>query len=272
MGLYRNVELSDPRYEAGGLRHLTFRSEALGRRGDVTVFVPPGCGDARGLPAVLLLHGVYNSHWAWSMQGGAHATALAMIEKGEIEPVVLLMPSDGLWGDGSGYLPHPSADYERWVMADVVGCCREALTCLGAESQLFVAGQSMGGYGALRLGAKYAAVVAAFAAHSAVTDPRQLSRYVTEPLSLYGKAAGGEEALPLYWLRKNRDHLPPFRFDCGTGDDLIGANRRLHRSLMEEGVSHVYEEFGGGHDWDYWREHIADTLRFFQSCSISVRG
>src|SRR3712207_4388095 len=119
MGLYRNVELSDPRYEAGGLRHLTFRSEALGRRGDVTIFVPPGLEGARGLAAVLLLHGVYNSHWAWSMQGGAHVKALDLIERGEIAPVVLLMPSDGLWGDGTGYLPHPAADYERWVMEDV---------------------------------------------------------------------------------------------------------------------------------------------------------
>jgi putative tributyrin esterase len=266
MGPYRNVEISDPRYEAGGLRHLTFRSEALGRRGDVTLFVPPGCEGERGLPAVLLLHGVYNSHWAWSMQGGAHVAALSLMEKGEIAPVVLLMPSDGLWGDGSGYLPQPSADYERWVMEDVVGCCRETVSCLGPESQLFVAGQSMGGYGALRLGAKYAARVAAFSAHSAVTDPRQLAPYVTEPLSLYGEAAQDEEALPLYWLKKNREFLPPFRFDCGTDDELIVANHKLHRSLTEAGISHVYEEFAGGHNWDYWREHISDTLRFLHSC------
>lgn len=271
MSGYRNVEISDPRYEAGGLRLLTFRSEALGRRGDVTVFVPPGCEGERGLPAILLLHGVYNSHWAWSMQGGAHVTALSLIEKGEIEPVVLLMPSDGLWGDGSGYLSHPSADYERWVMEDVVGCCRETLSCLGPESQLFVAGQSMGGYGALRLGAKYAGNVAAFSAHSSVTDPRQLAAYVTESLSLYGEAAQGEESLPLYWLKKNREILPPFRFDCGTGDDLIAANRRLHRSLVEAGIGHVYEEFEGGHNWEYWREHICDTLRFLQPRGLRDR-
>jgi enterochelin esterase-like enzyme len=272
MGGYRNVELSDPRYETGGLRHLTFRSEALGRRGDVTFFVPPSCENARALPAVLLLHGVYNSHWAWSMQGGAHVTALALLERGEISPSVLLMPSDGLWGDGTGYLPHQSADYERWVMDDVVGCCYDTLPCLGPDSPLFVAGQSMGGYGALRLGAKYAGRVAAFSAHSAVTDPKQLSRFVTESLSVYGEAARSEEALPLHWLKKNRDTLPPFRFDCGTDDALIFASRELHRALTDIRVSHTYEEFDGGHDWDYWREHVADTLRFFHLCMIRKSG
>jgi enterochelin esterase-like enzyme len=263
---YRNVELSDPRYETGGLRHLTFRSEALGRRGDVTIFVPPGCESARRLPLVVLLHGVYGSHWTWAMRGGAHATALALIEGGRMAPSVILMPSDGMWGDGAGYLPHPDADYERWVMDDVVGCCSEVVACVDGRSPLFLAGQSMGGYGALRLGAKYAERVAAFSAHSSVTDPRQLARYVSEPLELYGEAALGEDALPLRWMELRRDRLPPFRFDCGREDALIESNRELHRSLDGLGVGHVYEEFEGGHDWDYWREHVADTLLFFDSC------
>jgi enterochelin esterase-like enzyme len=270
MSLYQNIELSDPQYESGGLRQLTFRSEKLGGRGDVTLFVPPGCENSTGLPAVLLLHGVYNSHWAWSMQGGAHIVALRLMESGEIDPVVLVMPSDGLWGDGTAYLPLASGNYEQWVMEDVVGCCREVVPCLEPDSPLFIAGQSMGGYGALRLGAKYAEQVTAISAHSPVTDLSQLLSYVKEPLSAYGKAAVSHEALPLYWLEKNREILPPFRFDCGTGDELIAANRELHRSLYEKEISHIYEEFDGCHDWNYWREHISDTFRFFNSCMTST--
>jgi len=265
MSRYQNVELSAPRYEIAGLRYLTFRSEALGRRGDVTLFIPPGCESESGLPAVLLLHGVYNSHWAWSMQGGAHTTALAMIEQGEIDPIVLIMPSDGLWGDGSGYLPHSSGDSEKWVMEDVVGCCSEVVPCLSQHSRLFIAGQSMGGHAALRLGSKYASLVAGFSAHSSVTELKHLLPFVQEPLSAYGEVAKSIESLPLYWLKKNCAILPGFRFDCGTHDELIQANRELHRSLEEAGISHVYEEFEGTHDWEYWREHIADSLRFFNS-------
>jgi len=30
-----------------------------------------------------------------------------------------------------------------------------------------------------------------------------------------------------------------------------------------EGIPHEYEEFPGGHTWDYWERHLQDTLRFF---------
>ncbi|NBO04020.1 MAG: esterase family protein, partial [Betaproteobacteria bacterium] len=46
-------------------------------------------------------------------------------------------------------------------------------------------------------------------------------------------------------------------------DELIGANRILHGQLQAAGIPHTYEEFPGGHEWPYWTEHIADTLRFF---------
>jgi S-formylglutathione hydrolase FrmB len=61
----------------------------------------------------------------------------------------------------------------------------------------------------------------------------------------------------------SRDRLPPLRFDCGTEDTLIGVNRQLHQQLDEAGIAHTYEEFPGAHSWEYWNEHLADSLKFF---------
>ena len=61
---FATVELSDPRFERDGLRVVTVKSAALGRRGDVSVYVPPGGSEP--LPLVILLHGVNGSHWSWS--------------------------------------------------------------------------------------------------------------------------------------------------------------------------------------------------------------
>ena len=266
MSLYRNVELSDPRYETNHLRHLTFNSLALKGRGDVTIFVPPGCEREDRLPVALLLHGVHGSHWSWSMKGGAHLTALNLIEKQLIEPIVLVMPSDGLRGDGSGYIAHADADYEQWIMQDVIGCVTEVIPCLDSRSTLFIAGLSMGGYGALRLGAKYAERVGGFSGHSSITQPGQLARFTGEPLTFYREALEREDADPLYWMKKHRENLPPFRFDCGTNDALIEDNRELHQSLVELNIPHQYFEFEGEHNWTYWQKHIADTLRFFEVC------
>jgi hypothetical protein len=124
---FATIDLSDPVYEWEYLRFLTFKSPVLRGRGDVTLFVPPDSENAQNLPMVVLLHGVYGSHWNWALKGGAHRTALEMIISGEIPPMVLVMPSDGLWGDGSGYVPHTTTDYEAWIVEDVIDCITVAL-------------------------------------------------------------------------------------------------------------------------------------------------
>ena len=85
MALLPIIETPDPRFRsADGLLPVTFKSDAIRGRADVTLFVPSAARQMNDVPLVLLLHGVYGSHWAWSLSGGAHQTATRMIESGEI--------------------------------------------------------------------------------------------------------------------------------------------------------------------------------------------
>lgn len=256
---FRTIRVSDPRFERDGLRIVTVKSKALQGRGDLSLYVPTEC--PQNVPVVLLLHGVYGSHWSWSMGGGAHLTAARLIAAGEMRPMVLAMPSDGLWGDGSGYLQHQKKNYERWIVEEVPAAVAEVVDQVTDQSPRYIAGLSMGGFGALRLGGKYAERFAGIAAHSAITHFEQLAEFVEEPLAAYGAPTqdyGAAEAL----IRKP---LPPLRFDCGTADPLLEANRTLHAQLNEAGIQHIYEEFEGGHEWPYWELHLEDTFRFFNS-------
>lgn len=97
-----------------GLREVTVLSPALGRRGDVTIFVPEA-PDTVPLPLMVLLHGVYGSHWSWSRSGRAHQVLAEMVAVGLVPPMALAMPSDGLFGIGSGYVARDGADAERWI-------------------------------------------------------------------------------------------------------------------------------------------------------------
>ena len=262
MSRFRTTELSDPQFEREHLRFITVQSPALNRRGDLSLFLPAGWEDMTDLPLVTLLHGVYGSHWSWPFSGGAHLTAQEMINAGEIAPLAIAMPSDGLWQDGSGYLPHAEADYETWVIDDVPAAVMENIPAVTSNSRRYIGGLSMGGYGALRLGAKYAQQFSAISAHSSVTDFPQLEKFVSGGLESYSLAER-EGLSALHWLRKHADQLPPVRFDCGRDDILIEENRALHGGLEDAGVPHVYEEFAGGHEWGYWIEHLRDTLSFF---------
>lgn len=257
---FHTVEISDPAYEQEGLRVGTVKSRALGRRADVSLWVPSAPKIDKLL---ILLHGVYGSHWVWSQKGGVHRTAQRMMDAGEIASMVIAMPSDGLGRDGSGYLTHPQAeDAEQWIVDEVPVIARLAAPALSSDAKISIAGLSMGGYGALRLGAKYADRFSAISAHSAITDVREMQSFAEEPVSEYLRCGPREELSAIYWLKRHRSQLPKIRFDCGVDDRLIEANRALDRALQTEAIAHIYEEFAGSHEWPYWQKHVAETLRF----------
>lgn len=258
---YANLELSDPAFEHDHLRMVTFQSPALGRRGDYSLYVPPGIDGLSSIPAVILLHGVYGSHWAWALKGGAHLLANQMIESGDLPPMLLIMPSDGLWAEGSGYIRHTTADYEKWIVEEVVNCTRDIVNQFTTTSPLFIAGLSMGGYGALRLGGKHPSVFSGISAHSSATAHLLLQEAVKQPIDFFPEE--DDDGTVLYWMQRNHDRLPPIRFDCGVDDFLIAFNRLLDDDLKLACIPHVYEEFPGAHTWEYWSTHLRDTLRFF---------
>ncbi|MEM6550740.1 MAG: alpha/beta hydrolase-fold protein [Planctomycetota bacterium] len=261
MSRFRTLELSDPPYESAGLRHITVKTPNLVGRGDLSVFVPRDTPADAELPVVTLLHGVYGSHWIWAGKAGVHLTCQRLIDAGEIPPMLLAMPSDGLMYDGSAYLPHSGRRFDRWIVEDVPDALLELKLPTAPSSPHFIAGLSMGGYGALRLGATHPDRYSGFAGHSSITVFNEMSQFVEEPLDTW--SGRPEDASVFTALKQNADRLPPFRFDCGVDDPLIRGNRTLHTQLESAGIPHTYDEFPGNHDWPYWTEHVATTLRFF---------
>ena len=259
---FRTIECSDSALTEPGFTFVTVSSPALGHRADITFYAPPGTEGTANLPIVLLLHGVYGSHWAWAFKGAAHRTLAELVASGAVPPMVLAMPSDGLWRDGSGYVRHREQDFERWIVDEVPLATRMAVPACGERSPTLIAGLSMGGFAALRLLGKYPSRFRAASALSAITEANQLDALMA-PGSRRGWSTDAADTSVLAALRSASAPLPPFRFDCGRDDDLLAANRALHEALEVAGIAHDYAEYEGGHDWPYWRRHLADTLLFF---------
>jgi putative tributyrin esterase len=262
MAKFRTIEISDSRFESDNLRFLTVKTPNLKGRGDICVFVPPDIHSDQTLSVVILLHGVYGSAWSWAYNTGVHLMANAMIIRGELPPMVIAMPSDGLWGDGSAYLPHNGYHFERWIAMDVLDALEEKITGVGKHCPLFIAGLSMGGFGALRIGAKFGFRFKGIAGHSSITNLEQMKLFVEEDLSHLRQLDEVDHDV-FKTFQRFRGHLPPIRFDCGSNDQLIEYNRTLHRQLLEEGIDHIYQEHAGAHEWSYWAGHIVETLGFF---------
>jgi putative tributyrin esterase len=259
---FRTTEISDPQFEGNNLRFITVKTPNLKGRGDICVYVPPGTKLAHTLPIVILLHGVYGSAWSWAHQAGVHLKLTELIEEGQLPPMILAMPSDGLWGDGSGYLPHNFANFEKWIAEDVPAAVRENIAGAKAASPLFISGLSMGGFGALRIGAKYGQLFKAISGMSSITSLPQIKLFAEEPLKYYAQDNAIDEDV-FETFKHYRHQLPPVRFDCGMNDLLIRYNRDLHKKMEQASMPHIYEENGGGHEWSYWAKHVVATLQFF---------
>ncbi|MDH3704705.1 MAG: alpha/beta hydrolase-fold protein [Acidimicrobiia bacterium] len=261
---FRTVRSSDPTHLAPGLRFLTIQSPALAGRGDVAVHLTPHVDVPVDVPVVIMLHGVYGSFWNWPLAGGAHLTLDRLVHAGRMQPMVLVTPSDGLRGEGTAYLPHPDADYEAWIMDDVVDAVTEFIAPVTTDSPLLLGGNSMGAFGAARLGTRHSSRVAGIAMHSAITHLDQLAQFTVGDIGTDAGIDGADRDLVRHFAATG-DATPPVFIDCGRDDFLAKANDELHRTLEHLGIRHQYEIFDGAHDWDAWSTRIQHSLLFFES-------
>ena len=129
----------------------------------------------------------------------------------------------------------------------------------------FVAGLSMGGYGAFKWALRRPGAFAAAASLSGVMDVARLQRDGVFPDVLrttFGDAsvAGTDEDL-LHLLDESEPAgLPRLYLCCGTEDDLLDDNRRFIDAARRRGVDLVFDLDPGGHEWGYWDAHIRDVL------------
>lgn len=263
MTKFHTIRKSNPRFSLEGVTHITVKSAALRRRVDTSVYVPSDSDDDIDLPVVVLLHGVYGSHWSWMGSAGAHLTLQKLIDSGDMSKFVLVTPSDGLWGDGSGYVDHGIENYEQWITTEIPNLLREEVDQVTDKSSFYIGGLSMGGWGTLWCGIRNPSIFEGVSAHSAITHIDEMSKFVEEDWTFW---KDDNRIHSIQQLIKSRGVSQPIRFDCGMDDLLIEGNRSLHQYLKSNDIDHIYEEFSGSHEWGYWEEHVEKTFRFFDKC------
>lgn len=133
----------------------------------------------------------------------------------------------------------------------------------------FVAGLSMGGYGALQWALRCPERFAAAASLSGALDLARLRRDGDRAAvfdRVFGDAAiEGSDGDLLALLDRSGDavgELPALYVGCGTQDVLIEDNRAFAEHATRRGLT-VTTDFGPGeHEWGYWDRQIQDVLRW----------
>ncbi|MBS1794623.1 MAG: alpha/beta fold hydrolase [Acidobacteria bacterium] len=127
---------------------------------DVLVFLPPGYDreKSRRYPVVYALHGYSIGAEQWSYEIRVPQTIEGALALGAREMIVV-MPDSKTVHNGSMYSSSvTTGDFERFISRDVVAYIDLHYRTIPNRSSRGLAGHSMGGYGATRIGMKHADV------------------------------------------------------------------------------------------------------------------
>lgn len=240
-------------------RHHTFRSQSMQREMAYCLLLPADYATSKRLyPVLYLLHGLWGSENDW--------LALTNVaDQVKTLPLIVVMPqADDSWYVNSA--TRPRAKYEDHVFGDLVQEIESRYRAEKDRDSRFVAGLSMGGYGALKQGLKRPQLYSIVGAFSATANAARRVRLDVQTPGIAFGAAGSE-------TRKDNDvftmmgrvdlkSLPYFFVMTGFDDPIaLEDNRDFVKLAQLMRVQYEYHELPARHDWPFWQKSLEAFLR-----------
>ncbi|MEJ7618826.1 MAG: alpha/beta hydrolase family protein [Pyrinomonadaceae bacterium] len=248
---------------------IKFESKLVGAVLPYNVVLPPDYSlpTARNLrfPVLYLLHGLTGHYGDWVSKS-------KLTDYAARHRIIIVTPE----GNNGWYTDSPvkeSEKYESYIMQELIPDVERRFRTLSSREGRSIAGLSMGGYGALKLGMKhpdkfvFAGSMSGALGAAAWTD----AVINTEPakssiMQAFGPA--DHAARPANDLFKMAAAITPERIaalpflyvDCGNEDFLIQMNRSFVEALVKQKIPHEYRQLPGKHDWPYWDKQVCESV------------
>lgn len=125
----------------------------------------------------------------------------------------------------------------------------------------FVAGLSMGGYGAMKLALTYPERFAAAASFSGGVDIAGLKdERLCRVFGDLDKLPGSANDL-FHLMKRKPKHAPKLYVSCGTADFLYGQHQKFVPALKKNGWDvTAYEKPNAVYEWGFWDEEISKFI------------
>ncbi|MDR0999722.1 MAG: esterase family protein [Clostridiales bacterium] len=239
---------------------MNFFSYAVGINTCADVILPQ---DSEGPHKTLyLLHGYSDNHAAWHRRTSIERYA-------DRYKIAVIMP-DAQKSFYSDFV-HIKDGYQYWkyVSEELLDITRRFFKLSHKRDDTYVAGLSMGGFGAFKLALNKPEVFGAGASLSGAVDSGHLLTPERQAeFSLYidvDKHKGSVNDLFAAAQRTNKlpAELKPRLYQaCGTEDFLYQDNIGFRDFINTLDYDYTYTEGPGAHTWDYWDFHIEKVLEW----------
>lgn len=247
------------------IEKLSIPSRCLGREISTCAAVP----EQPSGQWALLLHGYSQNEEEWLDRS-------SVAELADRWGLTLILP-----GCGDGYYEDTQEPLGCFLGEELPAFVRGHFPVSARREDTFIAGASMGGFGALLIGSRYsrvygkiAALAGAFIVHDVCignplivgnADIRYFRRVFGDFFTLEDSPRD-----PLYHVRRAvaAGNMPPVYMLCGTEDIRHWwCNERMYRDLTKLGVEAELIPVPGIHSWSAWNPHLEKMLNWLLSAA-----
>ena len=247
------------------------KCKSLQRRTSISVILPSDnihfLQDAEEIVSqpyktLYLLHGLYGSDDIF--------LANTSIQKfAEDHGIAIVIPC----GDNSFYVDNPKAHayYGEYVGEELLDITRNIFPLSDKREDTYIAGFSMGGYGAIRNGLKYSHNFSKIGMISSALITDDIVDYTSDDNVLrsrefYESIFGNLEEIensdmdPKHLIETCMD-IPDIFMACGTDDFLYEKNVDFHDFLKSKGIDATFVEASGEHTWEFCDKYIKEFIK-----------
>jgi S-formylglutathione hydrolase FrmB len=249
-------------------------SKILARPVNYCTVLPPSyhADKTRKFPVLYFFHGLGDNEQMF-VHGGTFNLVQDLWERKQIGEFLIVTPEAG----ATFYINSHSGKvrYEDFLVREFLPGIEARYRVKAGRSNRGVSGVSMGGFGALHLSFRHPELFAAVSAQSPalMTEIPAVARNAGNGMRsrVLGETFGSPPD-PAFWERNSpitlakKANLAGLKiyFDCGDRDDYgfeEGA-KALDNVLTSRRIPHEAHIYPGRHDWQYFAEHLPDSLQF----------
>jgi enterochelin esterase family protein len=241
----------------GELRTRVYESKVTGTTRRALVYTPPGYDRdaAARYPVLYLQHGSGESERSWSQQGRAPFILDNLIAEQKAEEMIVVMELGYATKAGAPAGARGNEAFEELVVNDLVPMIDATYRTKADRDSRAIAGLSMGGGQAVRIGLGHPDLFGSVAAMSggaasgrnSASRPEGIAKAIADPAAFNARTK-------LLWIGSGRQ------------DGGYAGTRDAHEALEKAGVIHAWFETDGAHEWGVWRQSLRDLAeKLFKS-------
>ncbi|MBU3110027.1 alpha/beta hydrolase [Clostridium lacusfryxellense] len=253
------------------LIHCDFFSETLGISTSITVILPQNTKTQIGVtgskkkekyPVLYLLHGLSDDQTIWQRNTSIERYVADM-------GLAVVMPNAG-----RSFYTDMKHGYKYWtyITEELPEIVASFFPISSLREDNFIAGLSMGGYGAFKAALSYPDKYSAGASLSGALNMNTSlisetdEDFKMELSNIFGDISSFEGSEnDLFFLASNLESCarkPKLYQCCGTEDFLYEDNIKFKNFIKSKDFDYTYEEGVGIHEWGYWDAQIQKVLKW----------